>query len=234
MDFKINPCIKNFSLDEDNVCNLCSKRILQESELKNLDTCSYKGDICVQTSVRNLNDTYLSHPARVIRMAILIVFGSSLFTISGMAQDTIKNIQTTISEPTPVVKQFDIRGRIIDKENDYELPFVKVLIEGTEQGCYSDFDGYFKLSLKEYEVNPPISIRLSYLGYEDVVIDMGHKTTFMESEVIDLGTIEMSEDQNKIIVGIVIENIPTLDLDPDAHRSTKIGGDEIKKSPYRD
>jgi outer membrane receptor protein involved in Fe transport len=60
-----------------------------------------------------------------------------------------------------------IQGVIKDKSTSEPLPGVNVVLEGTEMGAATDIDGYYVI------LNVPVgtySIRISYIGYKDVVV----------------------------------------------------------------
>lgn len=232
MDYKIHPCLKNFKLDQNNVCDLCQKKILTVQELVHSNLDCTDDEICVITTTNKVNGHYLNHPVRVIRMAILIVFGSSLFTLNGIAQDTIKSIHNSVNAPDPPQNNTTIfKGRVLSEEDGLELIFASLVIEGTQIGASTDIDGYFELYINKYNVPLPLKIKIRYIGYEDIVLDFGDD--FKPGETIQLGDIYMKNDYDAISIGIIIQE-PILDQDPDAHRSTTFKREEIKKSPYRD
>lgn len=232
MNFKINPCLKRFKLDANNVCNLCQKRILTEQELTQSNLNCPDNEICVITNINKINDDYLNHPVRIVRMAILIVFGSSLFTLNGIAQDTIKSIHNNIDKTDPPQSSMTIfKGRLLSEEDGLELIFASVIVEGTHMGVSSDMDGYFKLQVDKHSVPLPLKLKIRYIGYEEIVLDFGDD--FKPGEIIELGDIYMKSDYDAISIGIIIQE-PIMDKDPDAHRSTTFKREEIKRSPYRD
>lgn len=55
-----------------------------------------------------------------------------------------------------------IKGRITDQHTNQSLAFVTIVEEGTQNGTYSDIDGYFSIKLN----NQNSKIIFSYLGYE--------------------------------------------------------------------
>jgi hypothetical protein len=230
MNFEIVPCLKSFKLDQNNVCDLCQKRIVKESELTDSDLTS-DDEVCVVTTIKRASAAYLTDPIRITRMAILVVFGTSLFSLNAIAQDTIESIQSTYQEQ-PAEYHFQINGTIYDKTYGEPLPFVTIRVKDTKLGCHSDFDGRFALKLTSYQVHYPLTLQVEYIGFEtmEIVIDEPLKP----DQIHFLGDIEMIEDHNTISVGIIIYEVPEFDImDPNAHRSTKIGGDELRKSPYR-
>ena len=58
-----------------------------------------------------------------------------------------------------------IRGRVVDKQSDFPLPGVAVVLleDGQLRGVSTDLDGYFRIE----NVRPGrASIRVSFIGYE--------------------------------------------------------------------
>ena len=233
---KIIPCLKDFSLDQENVCNLCQSKILTEREV-NTEKFDPSGSKCVKTTVNNLYGGYLSHPSRTFAFAALIAFGTSLFTLDANAQEAVEQMQDTIVPSTPATEEYvEIRGQLFDEETMEPLIFAKVFVGFTGNyllGCQTDFDGYFKLKVKPYEIAYILEhgINFSYVGYTSKKIEV-QKSDLKLGHLLDLGEIKLEDDSCRIIVGIMIYE-PVIDKDPDAHRSTKIKFNEIKRSPYR-
>lgn len=66
-----------------------------------------------------------------------------------------------------VVDAQTVRGVVKDDASGELLFGVAVLVEGTDIGTTTDFDGKFELDVKQ---TPPFNIQISYLGYEDQVV----------------------------------------------------------------
>ncbi|CAG5084210.1 carboxypeptidase-like regulatory domain-containing protein [Parvicella tangerina] len=226
MSFSIVPCLKKFNLDSENTCNLCRKRIIHEAEL---DTSSInpEEEICVITTLENVSSKYLLHPMRVFGLSVFIVFGSSLFTIEAQGQENLMNLQNNQR-----FVQAEIRGTVYDKETSEPLPFVKIKVKDHEFGCMSDLDGHFKLKLDVEHTSGPLTIQFLCVGFKDFELTTENK--LKADEVLYLGDIFLEADYHSISVGILIETDPQINFDPDAHRSTTIKSEEIKRSPYRD
>ena len=61
-----------------------------------------------------------------------------------------------------------LAGRVIDKETGEPLPFVNVLIQGTNYGAATDLDGNFVI------LNIPpktYSVKAQYIGYQAMVVN---------------------------------------------------------------
>lgn len=240
MDFKINPCLKNYNLDKNNVCDLCQKRILREEELANIDLNCTDDEICVITTSKRVNTNYILHPFRVFGFSVLVVFGSSLFSLNANAQDTINMIQKSmVTEQQIDQNLFSISGIVVDEDNE-PIPFVNVFIPYEESyltGTTTDFDGKFTLKFDPNKIKTDsFVVKLSSVEFSSVEIEFSRSDI---SKNIDAGkfelkinTVEMEE--HFMMLGFYVPSEPPMDKDPNAHRSTKIGREELKRSPYRD
>ncbi len=87
-------------------------------------------------------------------------------------------------------QNYQVSGRVFDYETNIALPFVNIVINGTQLGGTTDIDGKFSLkSPEEIKV-----IHLSYVGYEPVDYVIGgkssgirikmHRTEYELSEVV--------------------------------------------------
>jgi hypothetical protein len=97
-----------------------------------------------------------------------------------------------------------IRGRVLDLASGKALPFVSILVKGSQTGTLSDIDGKFELS-----VPAGGSLQLSYLGYEPRTV-----------KVDELG------DSNHVIVrlqpsGVLLNEITVIAGENPAHRIIK-------------
>ena len=55
-----------------------------------------------------------------------------------------------------------IKGKVTDQLSNQALAFVTIVEEGTQNGTYSDIDGYFSIKL----INENSRIVFSYLGFQ--------------------------------------------------------------------
>ena len=59
-----------------------------------------------------------------------------------------------------------IKGKVSDQQTNQALDFVTIVEEGTQNGTYSDIDGYFSIKL----INENSRIVFSYLGFETRIL----------------------------------------------------------------
>jgi len=93
-----------------------------------------------------------------------------------------------------------LRGKIIDLASGQSLPFVSILVKGTQTGTLSDIDGKFEISIPEG--NTSASLQVSYLGYEPKNISFTEMTDpdkaviKLKAAGIQLGTVTVIAGEN--------------------------------------
>lgn len=70
-------------------------------------------------------------------------------------------------------QEFQIRGRILDKQDKEPISFATVAVIGGQQKTYSDDNGTFNLTLPNREVK----VRVSYVGYKEQILDLSNNKT---------------------------------------------------------
>ncbi|WP_164108072.1 MULTISPECIES: DUF5686 and carboxypeptidase-like regulatory domain-containing protein [Sphingobacterium] len=70
-------------------------------------------------------------------------------------------------------QEFQIRGRILDKQSKEPISFATVAVIAGKQKTYSDDNGIFNLTLPSREVK----VRISYVGYHDHLLDLSNNQT---------------------------------------------------------
>lgn len=101
----------------------------------------------------------------------------------------------------------NINGRVYNQENDQTLAFVTVVEEGTQNGTYSDIDGYFSLRLN----NQNSKIIFSYLGFESRVLVPEKNTLWKVSilpQAINIKEVKILPGENpaEVIMRKVLKN----------------------------
>ena len=96
-----------------------------------------------------------------MKKILLLPLSIMLFAFSGWAQ------------------QKSVSGTILD-ENGGPLPGATVLVEGTDRGVSSDFDGNYSIEVSEGEV-----LVITFIGYADQSITVGSSDVYNVSLAID-------------------------------------------------
>lgn len=90
-----------------------------------------------------------------------------------------------------------VKGSVMDKNTGEALPFCAVMVEGTNIGTNTDFDGNFSLVLPENAKN----LKVSYIGYDTKTIPINSEEMriFMEEKIMVLRSVEIKEEDERII-----------------------------------
>jgi len=95
-----------------------------------------------------------------------------------------------------------VQGTITDAKTKTALPFCNVSIKGTSQGCISNEDGVYKISVKPEKD----SLIFSYVGYKTQIISVSvllqHSNVNMESNSIGLKEIVVVADDD-FLYGVI-------------------------------
>lgn len=240
--YKINPCVAEIELDQQSICNLCKKKVFDFTGMSNKEVVALaeknNGNICGKSDISFMNTAYYLHPFRRFALALLIVFGSSVFTLSAQAQDTIAKIQrdTLFSKPESTIPT-QIKGTVIDEKTNEPIAFANVWIENDGQiiGASTDFDGHFVIPISSSILNKnttlSVNLNISIIGYGKITIG---NIYLEEGKIFEINQIKIKENVDLKILGIYIpynENIRI--LDPNHHRSTTIKREEIERFPGR-
>lgn len=240
--YKINPCVADFTLDQQNICNLCKKKVVDlskysETEVAALASNSPDG-ICGSGPISKMNTAYYLHPFRRFALAVIVVFGSSLFILDAKAQDTIVKLQKDSLNKVQISNKQEtaIVGNITDKETGEPIPFANVIMEinGGITGTTSDFDGNFKLKIEDFtESSLNVQFSISFIGYEKYSSSV---ITITKGKTINIGNIFLDEgarlEGDVIIVGTY--HTPLIKVNPDDQRSTTFKRKDIERMPRND
>jgi TonB-linked SusC/RagA family outer membrane protein len=94
--------------------------------------------------------------------------------------------------PFSVLAQGIIEGTIVDSKSNQPIPGVNVVVEGSNNGTQTDFDGKFKLP----KVNNGSKILISFVGYASQTI------TFNNQQAITVSLVEESNELNEVVVQV--------------------------------
>ncbi|HTA28275.1 MAG TPA: DUF5686 family protein [Bacteroidia bacterium] len=96
-------------------------------------------------------------------------------------------------------QQYQVEGKVIDKNTGAVLPFVNMIVTGHPQlGTTADIDGSFKISAP-FQIT---SLSFSYVGYRDTVIPIKNLPGDVKGLVIKLQEISLRLQEVKILPGI--------------------------------
>ena len=149
------PCQENFktfaSTPNGGFCNSCEKEVIDFTKMNTQGiteyfSLNYKENTCGRFKANQLN-TFKAEPLPPRKYGILSGVGLAclaLFSMSSMhAQDTK---QALGSDTKTNISKFQnnilVKGTVSDSE--LPLPGVNVMLEGTETGTVTDFDGNFE------------------------------------------------------------------------------------------
>lgn len=236
MNFSVIPCLKNFHLNDENVCNLCQKKIRVTSEIADQEN-SPEQEICIKTSFKNIDQAYFSAPLRRFAVALLLVFGPGLFTMDAQTAETLaslsqKEISLTKDNPQ-VINKIEVYGTITDQTGE-PLPFVTFQFYDGEtvvgQG-YTDWDGHIQTNFTINENCSGLTLKLRSAGFQDWEKRFS-LTTNLKDNQLQLGNIQLAEIEDHFIIGLYID-LDQPKLDPYNTGTTIIKRKDIKHSPYR-
>lgn len=174
--FNINiktPCSENFNqfkkTTNGGFCGSCEMEVIDFTKMKSDEIINYfknntSNSTCGRFNIRQLSsNTHKKNNLNFLsRLSLACISLFSIFSIQ--AQDTKKNTEL-INQNTLEIKslkaqnKYSIKGTVT--ENNLPLPGVNIVLQGTEIGIATDFDGNFEfpIQLKKGDV-----LVFSYLG----------------------------------------------------------------------
>lgn len=178
------PCQEKFSrfttTPKGGFCNSCKKEVIDFTVMSANAIASYfikdnKLNVCGQFKTNQLK-TYNTIPQSRKNINFIAGFGMAcltLFTLStAQAQDTKKLTNSTQTTVLKTQQPFIVKGNV---SNDLEpIPGVNIVLEGTEIGTVTDFDGNFEFPQK---LNKGDVLVFSYVGLESKKIVIENKNS---------------------------------------------------------
>ncbi len=96
-------------------------------------------------------------------------------------------------------QQYQVEGKVIDKNTGAVLPFVNLIVTGHSQlGTTADIDGSFKISAP-FQIT---SLSFSYVGYHDTIILLKSQSNDIKGLVVKLQEISFRLQEVKILPGV--------------------------------
>jgi hypothetical protein len=122
-----------------------------------------------------------------------------------------------------------IKGKVLD-ENGEAIFSAKVYFEegGSMYGSITNFDGEYQIKLADYKwKNDRLTLKVKSIQYGSQEVEIYKKNK--QSYTVNF---EMSESELNLM-GFIIMDHHSISKDPDAHRSTTITSEEIKRLPRK-
>src|SRR5688500_14066581 len=82
--------------------------------------------------------------------------------------------------------QVTLRGEVFDATTGEPLIGANVVVVGTVEGTVTDFDGRYILKT---EKTPPLTLTISYTGYDPVSIDISDASHFIKTKMTEANII---------------------------------------------
>ncbi len=231
------PCSENWNTMLPNTtgkhCKKCNKSVIDlreksTTEIRELVHQHQNTSMCVRAYSFQLDDYQYVQPIKRLAFALLIVFGSSLFSLSAKAQEATQKMKETYLTNKQQVSETKLKGTVSD-ENGEPLPFAKVVLVENDsiiKGTTTDFDGEYNFDLDENYLNKKYTLRISYVGYEHVILeDFTIKKGIMVHDFTMNNYHELMGD-----VIIITNDPPLINKDPAELNKTTFKRQEIQRS----
>jgi hypothetical protein len=123
-------------------------------------SCGFQSNLKVQNSLARAVtvDKEVSTNSRTLHTLNVMLHIDPTIKLSGMKK-ILLILFALISFQT--FGQITVRGKIIDKQDGFEIPGVTILEKGTKNGTVSDIDGYFSLEVADKNS----ILEISFIGY---------------------------------------------------------------------
>ncbi|MCB0586026.1 MAG: carboxypeptidase-like regulatory domain-containing protein [Phaeodactylibacter sp.] len=126
-----------------------------------------------------------------------------------------------------------IRGNVYDEDTGEPIIYGNVLLEGTNYGTNTDFDGFFSIG------NLPAgdySLKITYLGYDSIVADIKlkegaivYKSLYMKPSAVNLETVNVSSRKEQSRSDVQVSKVT---VTPKQIRSLPSTGGEADIAQY--
>jgi len=176
------PCSEDWNLmtptEKGKFCDSCQKEVL---DFTNASTYTLAGlldknkKICGRFRASQLNKEFSSNNNTSLQRASLAFGITSLLSLCTpvVAQKDPKPVATLVTVGRPLIIKDSVtnsypsmvQGIVIDQD-DLPLPGATIIIQGTNMGTQTDFDGNFKLKVPEGAFESNKKLVVSYIGFE--------------------------------------------------------------------
>lgn len=203
------PCNQNWNLmtpvNKGRHCSTCSKTVydftnntdeeIVKSFLKNPNLCGRfqnkqlnKDLVYSRKSTNSVRTLLASSLFSILSFGTLKIFSQNNPHI--VQTDSTKQLIVRGKKAVSILKPKQVSGTVLD-ENGLPLPGVNIIVKGDTIGTQTDFDGYYKIIVKDGD-----TLSFTFLGYKDKSIIINDKTNFnFDMEVGEL------DCENLIVAG---------------------------------
>ncbi|MCT4582020.1 MAG: carboxypeptidase-like regulatory domain-containing protein [Flavobacteriales bacterium] len=231
------PCSENWKTMLPNTtgkhCEKCNKSVIDlrhksTSEIRELVHQHQRSSMCVRAYSFQLDDYQYVQPLKRLAFALLIVFGSTLFSLSAKAQKATQKMKETYLTNKQQASESKLKG-IVSDETGEPLPFANVILIHNDtiiKGTTTDFDGKYHFDLDESYYNKKYTIRVSYIGYAHLELkDLILKKGVMIQDFTLNNYQELMGD-----IMIIPHDPPLINKDPASLNKTTFKRQEIQRS----
>jgi len=147
------------------------------------------------------------------------------YSING--NDIMIRKKTINSKAKKTIKQTQEVTGVVNDDYGVPLPGVNVLVKGTDTGTITDFDGLFTI-----HANPDDFLVFSYMGFEDQIIAVGTKKTFVinmkpssnQLEEVIISGVAAGTSKKKMSVSVAKIKSDDINMAPQSSVSSSLSG----------
>ena len=194
------PCSENFkqfsSTAKGGFCGSCHKEVIDFTTMNTSEIKTFFKNTATQNTCGRFNNNQLKtlknkpkknkrfNITRSIGLACFALFYNMTTYAQNLRKDIIPSQKDSKIETSKTKKNIEVKGTVISGDDSIPLPGVSVVLQGTNRGTQTNFDGYFEFpeKLKKGDV-----LILSFVGMSSKKIIIENKKSLSKIELnIDL------------------------------------------------
>lgn len=169
---RINPCVEKLSemesVENGKFCNSCGKTVIDltgksDQEIRWLYEQN-NGELCGIVGESQLQENRYYHPLKRFALALIIVFGTSLFVFANR-DGFISFQQKAMTQMSDTNVKHELKGFVYGDAGALVGAEIFCELDGQQFIAQTDMRGEFILKLPDTELNEVI-LNISYAGYE--------------------------------------------------------------------
>jgi hypothetical protein len=175
---RLNPCIESLKdmkpVEGGRYCASCAKTIVDLTNKSNQEIRTlydeHNGKLCGIVMPNQLQENKFYHPLKRFALALMIVFGTSLFVFAnahGFNQFQKKAIAHLKGDEVNLT----VKGFVFSDQNPLVGAGVVAKVDGKDYIAFTDINGEFQLSLPEVTTGE-VTLIISHAGYKTVTKDL--------------------------------------------------------------